>query len=155
MAFAKMFQNFFENIIFKYFDLILALVTLEMILKRMLHQNLQPGALRLMRSLKWKFQCAARPFSIWPTTLLEIACLTLRPISTFNKICCRAKFAAAPRAKRAGLPLRGSGPDNVWQGPYNVWQRILYAKGMNCELTYFLFIFPYVSLQSKKAWGIV
>ena len=29
------------------------------------------------------------------------------------KICGAA--VAAPRASRAGLPLRGSGPDNVWQ----------------------------------------
>ena len=43
------------------------------------------------------------------------SCLALRPISTFNKISCGAA-AAATRATRAGLPLCGSGPDNVWQG---------------------------------------
>ena len=38
-------------------------------------------------------------------------CLTLRPIFTFNlKYHCGAAVAA-PRASRAGLPLRGSGPD--------------------------------------------
>ena len=39
---------------------------------------------------------------------LSLTCLTLRPIFTFKKISLRAAVAA---------PLRGSGPDIVWQSP--------------------------------------
>ena len=38
-------------------------------------------------------------------------------VAQFHVGCCRpcGAAAAAPRASRAGLPLCGSGPDNVWQ----------------------------------------
>ena len=44
--------------------------------------------------------------------IVDVRRLSMRPIFTFNKISLKCgAAAAAPRATRVGLPLRGSGPN--------------------------------------------
>ena len=55
-----------------------------------------------------------------PTESYTTKQFTVSPIIMFQLPDVAAQFhvgaaAAAPRASRAGLPLCGSGPDNVWQ----------------------------------------
>ena len=68
-----MFQIFSEDIIFEYLALFLALINLEMILKRMLNKNLQSGAPR-PALIKMKMSVRGAAFCIWVYDYLH--CIT-------------------------------------------------------------------------------